>query len=550
MIFPRLSDALRTRIRFLEWIVAALVTACIVVLHFVNLTHAGGLWRDEASAVSIALLPSFGEVWAHLEYDSFPLLFFALLRGWSAMNLGESDLALRVFGLLAGLAVLAVIWWNAWRLSSTPPLLSILLFGLSPVVIRWGDSLRAYGLGVLFILLSLGLVWRVVRSPSPRNMIMAMAAGILAVQSLYQNAVVLGVICLGGVVVAARRRAFGRALVVVAVLLPAALSLLPYLGVVRRASDWNVTTQMPIDLPRIWLVLHRALSDPSPLMLWLWAALLVAAVIAGCLLLAGRKRPHPLNEEDKEIGWFLLTVIVAITIAFYAFLRILNFPTEVWYYLVWMGIVAVAMDALLARAIRESWARAIRLGSVVIALPILLPGVWRGAQVRMTNLDFVAQRLNQETAREDMVLVHPWFCGATLNRYYAGGAAWATLPPLADYRMHRLDLFKGQMQLENPIQPLLEKIESTLRGGHTVWLVGYIPFSHPPRPPPKLPRAGEGPEGWRGSPYMVVYGMEVAYFIQAHALTGTPMDLPSNQKVNPFENLPVRAVSGWRSSRF
>jgi hypothetical protein len=308
---------------------------------------------------------------------------------------------------------------------------------------------------------------------------------------------------------------------------------------------------MPIDLPRIWLVLHRALSDPTPLMFWLWAALLTAAVIAGCVLLVDRHRkPHPLHAEDRELGWFLLTVIVAITVAYYAFLKVLNFPTEVWYYLVWMGVVAVAIDALLSRATRESWARAIRLGAVVIALAILLPGVWRGAHVRMTNLDLVAQRLNRETAREDLVLIHPWFCGATFHRYYAGSAAWATLPPLADYRMHRLDLFKEQMQVENPIQPLLEKMESTLRSGHTIWLVGYFPFSNPPRPAPKMPRAGEGPEGWRGSPYMVVYGMEVAYFIQAHALEGASMEQPLTQRVNPFENLPVRAVSGWRSSRF
>src|SRR5918992_464221 len=94
----------------LEWTVALLVTALIVVLHFVNWRHAGGLWRDEAAAVNLALFPSFGEIWSHIEHESFPLLLTLLLRGWNAIGFGETDLALRVFGLLIGLAILAALW--------------------------------------------------------------------------------------------------------------------------------------------------------------------------------------------------------------------------------------------------------------------------------------------------------------------------------------------------------------------------------------------------------------------------------------------------------
>ncbi|HEV2842650.1 MAG TPA: hypothetical protein VGW39_15110 [Chthoniobacterales bacterium] len=549
MTLPRLSDAQRARIRSIEWIVAALFAALIVVLHFVNLKHAGGLWRDEAAAVNLALFPSFGEISSNLEHESFPLLLTMLLRAWNALGLGGSDLTLRIFGMLVGLAVLAALWWNARRFSASPPIISMLLFGLSPVAIRWGDSLRAYGLGVFFLLLALGLIWNVVRSPSRKTVLLAMVASIFAVQTLYQSIFMLAVFCLGGVVVAARRRDFKRALLVLSVALPAALSLLPYLGVIRRASQWNVATEVSIDLPRIWLVLHRALSDPGPLMFWLWVLLFSAAIVTGCLLLP-RKKQAPVRGDDSEVAWFLLTIMLGTTIAYYIFLKLLKFPTETWYYLVWMGVVAVAIDALVARMVRDGWARAIRLFAVVVAVAALSRGVWQQAGVRMTNLDLVAQRLNKDVGKEDFVLVHPWFCGVTFQRYYSGSAEWTSLPPLADYRLQRLDLFKEQMQLEAPIQPVLEKMEATLRAGHVVWLVGYYPFSNPPRPAPKLPRAGEGPEGWRGAPYMMAYGMEVAYFIQAHALEGASLKPSSSQAVNPFENLPVRAVSGWRSSRF
>jgi hypothetical protein len=540
----QLPDSRSAWICRIDWIVAFVVAALIVVVHFVNMMHAGGLWRDEVAAVTLALMPSFSEIWSHLELESFPLLLTLLLRLWSAV-FGGGDLALRAFGLLVGLAVLAALWWNAWRFSSSPPTFSMLLFGLSPVAIRWGDSLRAYGLGVFFLLVSLGLIWKVACSPSRRVVALAMVTSILAVQSLYQNAFMLAAISLGGVLVAARRNDFKRALLIICVNIPAGLSLLPYLGVIRRASKWNVTTEVPIDLPRIWLVLHRALSDPGPLMFWLWAVLLFAAIVTGSILPAHRKQ-LPAHDQESEMACYFLVIIVAITAAYYVFLKLVNFPTETWYYLVWMGVIAVAIDALVARAGRGDWARVLRPVMAAIALAVLLPGIWRAANVRITNLDLVAQRLNREVRKEDLVLIQPWFCGVSFSRYYSGSADWTTVPPLTDYRLQRLDLFKEQMALGEPIRPVLEKVEATLRGGHVVWLVGYFPFSNPPRPPPKLPPAGEGPEGWRGAPYMAAYGMEVAYFVQSHAREGAVLKAISAQAVNPFENLPVRAVSGWR----
>lgn len=536
-------------IRKLEWVAALLLTALIVVLHFVNWTHAGGLWRDEAAAVNLALFPSFGEIWTHIEHESFPLLLTLLLRAWNAIGLGGSDLALRVFGLLVGLAVLAALWWNARQFSASPPLISLLLFGLSGTTIRWGDSLRAYGLGVLLLLLALGLIWKVARSPSPRIVAIGMAVSILAVQTLYQSLFVLAAFCLGGVVMAARRKDFKRALLVISLGIPAALSLLPYLGVIRRAKQWNVVTEVPLDLSRIWLVLHRAVSDPRPLMFWLWAILLPGAIIAGCLLLrTNRKRPSA--DDVSDVTWFLLTIVGALTIVYYVFLTALKFPTEVWYYLVWMGVMAVAIDALIARLVRDDWSRTLRLLAIVILAAVLAPGTWQRARVRMTNLDLAAQRLNQEAGKEDLIVVHPWFCGVTFQRYYTGGAEWLTLPPLAHHRLQRLDLFKEQMQLEAPIQPILEKVEATLRNGHTVWLVGHYPFSQPPRPPPRMPRAGEGPSGWNEAPYMTAYGMEIAYFLQVHAGGSKPLNVEIKQVVNPFENFPVRAVTGWGPARF
>ncbi|HEX4640687.1 MAG TPA: hypothetical protein VH252_04835 [Chthoniobacterales bacterium] len=539
----------RAWIRRSEWIVAIVVTGLAIVFHVVNLLNAGGLWRDEAAAVNLSSVPSFGEIWSRLEHESFPLLLTLLLRAWSAIGLGGSDLGLRVFGLVAGMAVLAALWWNAWTFSKSPPFFSLLLFGLSPTLIRWGDSLRAYGLGVLFLLLTLALIWKSVRAPSRTTFICAIAASLLSVQALYQAMLLIAAFCLAGAVTTARQHDFKRALLIVSIAAVAAISLLPYLGVISRAQQWNVVTEVALDPSRIWLVFQRALSDPAPLMFWLWALLLAAALAAGSILLLSKNKRNA-TTDDRDAAVFLMTVVVAVSLTYYLFLTLLKFPTEVWYYLAWMAVVSVAADALLVRLIRDDWARLFRMAGIIVLVALISPGVWPRLHVRMTNLDVVAEHLNREAGNDDLILMHPWFCGPSLDRYYKGSAGWLTLPPVADHRLQRLDLFKEQMQLDAPIQSVLDRIESTLRAGHTVWLVGYYPFSNPPRLPPALPRPGVDGGSWNEAPYMTIYGMQVAYFLQTHALESKAQKLELSQEVNPFENFPLSAVTGWRSSRF
>src|SRR6266481_3326054 len=75
-------------------------------------------------------------------------------------GLSDNDFALRTLGMTLGLLVLAALWWAALRLTGRPPLLALLLFGLSPVGVRYGDSLRAYPFATLTIIIAFVLVSR------------------------------------------------------------------------------------------------------------------------------------------------------------------------------------------------------------------------------------------------------------------------------------------------------------------------------------------------------------------------------------------------------
>ena len=548
MAAPRSPDSHRQRwIARLEWIVAIALTTAAIFLQVINFRHAGALWRDEVAAVNLAQMPSWSAIWSNLEHESFPLLITVLVRIWTAVGFGGSDTGLRALGLVISVGILAALWWSTWSLVRRPPLLSLLLIALSPVALRWGGSLRAYGLGVLLAVVMVATIWRLVAGLTGKRVLFAAVVSVLALHALYQNGLVLLALCAAAGPVALLRRDAKLALALGAVGFVSALSLLPYIGVIKRASEWNEATAVAIDFERVWTILHRALSASGGWMPWLWAAVICAAtIIAVCSIVRqhrGTARP------EAEFSLFLVVTVAIMTVAYYAFVKITKFPTEEWYYLLWMAIAAVAADALITRRIALTNARIAQVLAVLIAAAVALPVALRVIHVRTSNLDLVAARLNSAVAPKDVVIVHPWFCAVTLARYYDGPAKLLTLPPVSDVKLQRLDLVKEQMRNQHAMQPVLAEIEAALRIGGTVWLVGHFPFANPPQPAPVLPRAGEGPEGWRAAPYMTAYGMEVAYFLQRHALQSARVELPVQQPVHPFEDLPVRALAGWREPR-
>ena len=76
----------------------------------------------------------------------------------------------------------------------------------------------------------------------------------------------------------------------------------------------------------------------------------------------------------------------------------------------------------------------------------------RLAKYRQTNIDLIAAQLREQAGPNDLILVYPWYCGITFNRYYHGAAPWTTLPALSDPRIHRYDLLKEKLAARRPDQ--------------------------------------------------------------------------------------------------
>jgi hypothetical protein len=532
------------QLRRAEWVVCLGAMLAAIGLHVVYLTHAGGLWRDETNSIHIATSATVGELWRLQAYSSFPALFDVLVRCWWTVGLGGSDLGFRWLGFLIGLALLGAVWLNARVLRASLPLFSLGLLATNLTLVRWGDSLRAYGLGALLTLLTLALVWSLIRAPSVWRFMAATLAAVFSVQCLYQNAFLLSAICLAGCFVCFRRRQDRTGLIVVAVGVMPALSLLPYLGPAQISRRWWVVEQTGFNAGVVWSSFSDALGSPMAWTIPVWIGLGVAAACRGGLhLLAGRRWRR---QPGEEVRLFAAITLALSAFLFLTFVAISRLPTQPWYWLPLMVPAAVCIDTVLGDWLERY--RGWRVGFVaLITFVPLLTGVSL-ARYRQTNLDLIAARLRDQAKPNDLILVYPWFYGLTFNRYYAGAAPWTTLPALADLRVHRYDLLKKRMAATNPIQPVLDRIAQTLTTGNRLWVVGELPAPETRQAAPlDLPPAPDSQYGWADMPYTFVWGRQTERFITEHGGHIEAVPLDSTDPVSAYEKCSLAVVKGWAS---
>src|SRR5438477_297561 len=388
-------------LRYSNWIAAALVTLFATYLHVLFLLSAGGLWRDEADLVHLSLLPSVSEVWQNLPHDSCPILMHLVVRACStAASFGDTDPGLRVLGLYVGLFLLLAFWYASWTMRGGAPLLAVTLAGLNVTMVRAGDSLRGYGLGSALAVLTLAVIWRLTCRPSLAAFSCAVAAAVLSVQTLYQNAFFVFAACCGGFVLCAVERRWRDTLPIFAVGAAAAVSLLSYIPLIIRAQDWYVLNKIGFRFSHAWKVFSAATGSPLTGFTWVWVALWIGALATAICVLFWRRDRLP----NQSLILFAGISVVLGAAGYAGFLKLTEYPTQPWNYVPLMAFSAVCLDALFFTAWR--WARpaAMIFAALTISTTFLfeLPVV----KCRQTNVDLIAARLSSDVAPNDYVIVH------------------------------------------------------------------------------------------------------------------------------------------------
>jgi hypothetical protein len=534
----------RVRRRRADHLVALGATVLIIFLHVCLTPNVGGLWRDEVNTVNLATVPTWHDLWQFHNQDSFPLLFASTVRIWSYF-FGAGDDSIRLLGLLIGLSLVGAFWINARLMGLAFPFWSLILVGANPMVIRYGDSARAYGLSLVFLLLMFGFIWRITQKLDWRSWVTATAIAVMGVHATYYNPVLLLAICVAGCVVALAERQWRSAGAIVGTGALAALSLLPYVGTFLHADDWNFLVRYPFSFTTMWNRLSEVTGSPSSIGILIWSVLSVAAIVTVALTVS-RGAENPASWERRKIVLFCGVALLVGIVSYVGFLKVLSYGTNPWYYLSLIAFVAVCIDPIL-------WPKTGRFHSWLRASAVLLLLAWitvptsRVIAARHTNLDVVAHELERVAAAEDLIVVSRWQYGVTMQRYYTGRTPWTTVPPVPDFRFQSHQPVIAQMQAEAPLQPIFERAEQVLRSGHRVWIVGPMIFVGAGKVPPTLPPASNRPVGWRGSEaFYSVWAMQVSYFLLEHCLHSQNISMADVGPVNEIEDLPVRVVEGWK----
>lgn len=524
-------------LKVVEFLVAILLSAVVIVLLIIRATHAGALWRDEAATLHLAQLPTLGEIAANFQHEAFPLPFPLLVRSYIAL-FGASDPSVRWFGFTIGVAVLAVAWFNSRTRGESGPLLFPALFCLNATFLIWGTSLRGYGLGCVLLLLTLGLTVAAIRQPTPANAVAATIASVATIQIMVNAAPLLTAIAAAAFIVFIVERQFRRATAVCACAALCALSFLPYLRSYLGA-DWTVVLEYPATFSSLWDKLRLAFEGQSQLMAIFWYAAL-SSIVLGAIWRLWTSRAQK-SSGDVHLLIFLISLLALSIFAYYAFLQILSYATRPWYYLPLLCLVAGAVDLVSGILSQVKWMRLARL-SVAIAALLLLPlNLWQSARERATNIDLVARKLEQEASPGDLIVINPWHYASSFSRYYRGPTPWITVPTMTEHRIHRYDLMKLKTMELDPLGDVRSAIRQTLASSHRVWVVGgALP------PDENMPRLGPAPNpyfGWAG--YMNFWSMELGSFLATHASSGNVVLEPA-AGTNENENVPLLVAQGWQ----
>lgn len=521
-----------------EIAVGLMLSGAAIYLRAIALASGGALWRDEANTVGLATLPRLTDVWANLQFDSFPMLWLLIVRAFAAVAGAYNDSAFRALGFVIGLALIAALWINARSFGYRAPLVALALFAVSPSVMIWGDSLRAYGLAMLLIFLTGSMLWRFVESPSALRFACAACVAILGVQTVYYNSAILLALCAGAVAACAMNRRWKTAASVVAIGAVAALSLVPYIATIRSASSWNSLVRIPgYSVEWFFLKLYESLFPGGGWTFIVWVTAAVAGTIGG---LAAVMNPEwlGLSKKEREITVFALVSLVVGAIASFLFLRELSYYTQPWYYLTLLTVVAFGIDVLSGTLIRAPDKRGLRL---VVVLAMGLATTFVGKAVvseRMTNADLVAVKIEQTARPGDIVIVNPWYYGVSFDRYYHGTSAWRTVPDIPFHRFHRYDLVMEATRQRNSyaMQSVIDDAQAALKQGNTVFVIGT--FSLGRSQPQSVPIAGDQQiqNRWMSAVYDSL--------MEAGTITDIPIVSPNH--VSRYENLRVTALRGWQ----
>ncbi len=525
------------------WLLMGIIVL-VAGFHIILVQNAGAFWRDECSSIVLARSPSWKDLFAGLFTDSFPALWVILLRFWDLAG-GHSDTWIRGIGFVFSIGAIGSIWLASKTVKLSRPILALALIALNPAVFYWGDSLRAYALALILVVLLFSFVWRFCETGASKDFALAALFGILAAQSNYQSTYLILAICLAGTLICLVKRSRWRGTLVLGIGFLAALSMLPYRPVVKQYDEPAQLIRVPaVDAGLLWERFTEGFDS------WILLAILVE-LYALCVVLPflfSRAKERKENREAFLRSLYAATIIIVAPLGCYFFARKAGFSTQSWYYIPLLGLIVIAIEMALTSLLERRRARQIRLILTCMVMIASLQPLWKQSHVRRTTMDLAATRIASEASENDLVLINPFWEIVSFQYYYKGKAPWSLLPVVPDDQRNLSYIaVKPLLSSAEPLKATFERIEKTLRQGGRVWIVGGLPKGNAPASA-WIP-APHPVYGWNASHYMDDFAAQTAWFTTQNAVERRNIPVQSGQAVSRFENVEWIAVfSGWKNT--
>jgi hypothetical protein len=473
-----------------------------------------------------------------------------VVRLWEKSGIGATDPGMRVLGLLAGTAILAALWRNARRFGQSTPVVSIALLTFTSSVICYGDSIRAYGLGMFLGLCTIGVIWDVAQTPTRARFAIALVVALLSVHMLFYNCILLLAACCGAAAVTLPKRQWKRTSLIFLIGFICAISMLAYVPMIQRTRG-EMMFKTELDFSGIISRLRESLQFATDGGVArgnndiIWGAAIAASILvalgawcAGALKSASQRR--------RDLVLFCATYLVVGILAYWGFLKILRYSLQPWYFLAAIAMVAAGLDGLFSaiesprfRVLLAAFAAGFAFHSGI--------SVWQNVGVRRTNADLVAADLGKRAAKGDVIVIAPWYLGVSFQRYYHGEGGCIAIPPVSFFDYQEYDLLTRFMKDRRAMDPVMGRISSLLQSGRRVWVVSNDIFPSSP-PTPFFQRRPDPDTGWHTQDYLATWDHEVLYFLRQNSKEVLRIKLPKDPPVSDYEAIWLTRMEGWKET--
>lgn len=534
-------------LRGTDYAIGALLTLCAIALHLVLHANAGAPWRDEVSAIAVASLPTLGDVWNSSRHDSFPMVYYVLLHFWSSL-FGTSTESIRALGLGIGGLSLVGFWWLAHRLRIGSPLLVLAMVAMSAAVIRYGDSARAYGLGLITATLMIGAIWSLLSDCSKKNIAVAMIACLAAAHTSYQNSLLLLALGSAAILAAAFTGRWRLSATIATICATTAASVMIYLPALGYTKSLTVMFKWSVSARDVFSAFGATVATGyGDWQQWVWLVLvLVAMTIALLSLLTAAFNGEVTERRETTVRSLFITLAVPLLIATYvAFMILSDYAVRPWYLLPLMLALAAFIEAgiSLLPDMRVATGVVRQILALVIGIAALVNAP-ADLKRRATNLPELIATIEREGGPGDLVVLTEWYTGLTFNYVYRGEKEWMTIPDLGANSVHRWDKLKTKMQDVNGISGELDRIERALYAGHRVFVIGGFQRISPQQVRIQLPPAPHPRAGWESGIYTGYWAAQAGALLSSTATRAKQLQAPgSPDSVMYWENYPLLVFS-------